>query len=176
MCYYITAVLPAVNDIATLQAIFHQYKRVCTPLENPSISKILRPGERYYLTTAGPCDCDTTLGRVYSASTTKSYTTHNAKLRKRGWSDTKIQRWMEQKNRPPPALPTAWELSCNADWYELIRAVLQSQTIDYLALLLHHYDTSLTQRIRLHRREEVAISLEALGMMQTDVLYDFYLE
>lgn len=67
MCDFITAVLPAKAKVDEVSRIFEAHQRVLKPLENASIRRQLQPGEVYFKTTPGHCDCETVLGSVDSS-------------------------------------------------------------------------------------------------------------
>lgn len=68
MCHYITASLPGSADHAALDALARGYGRQFKPLSNPDIEAQLQPGERYFITTLGHCDCGTPLGALAQGS------------------------------------------------------------------------------------------------------------
>ena len=181
MCHYITAVLPGSADLTSLAAVADRYGRNLTPLKNPGIEEQLKGGERYFLTTRGHCDCGTALGALGRQEKqfnrrNNSVETEEDKLRRKGWSESKISRWKEQKsqhlaNPPKSADPT--------DWEHLLTEMLKSGKTPFVGILLHFYNGSIEGRIELQGREVIKIknlSPEALGRLEEDVLYEFRTE
>lgn len=78
------------------------------PLDNPGVIKQLRHGERYFLTTRGMCDCGTEIGvSVRTAGTLPprdaDISREVKKLKKKGWTDAKVDRWIEQTKAEIPS-------------------------------------------------------------------------
>ena len=62
MCYFITLVVRG-SHRAAIAPVVMRHGRRATPIHNPSVESILKPGEAQFLTTVGHCDCGTALGR-----------------------------------------------------------------------------------------------------------------
>ena len=178
MCHFITAVLPRSANRDVLVPILDKHGRKLDPQPNPSIEAQLRPGERYFVTTCGPCDCGTALGSLGNEEKAIEKRKHTAeteekRLKKQGWSETKIARWRMQKQehfaRPRHSVePT--------EWLDLLKEVLGSGHTSSFGVLLHWYRGALNSRIELKGRREVKLSeltTDLLGRMQEDVLYEF---
>ena len=177
MCYYITAVLPSGTNQNYAQAIAERHGRNLKPLENPGVQKQLRSGELYCLTTAGHCDCDTSLGSLArKKSTLQSLTELKAKkLTALGWSRAKIERAISQSTQ------SRAKQSAEADteaWIPFMQD-LRSARVPYLGLLLHFYDGALSQNIHFKNRILVSSASQArevLPRMAEDTLYEFRTE
>lgn len=178
MCHYITAVLPASANAEALAPIMEKYGRQLRPQPNSSIEEQLRAGERYFFTTRGPCDCGTALGALVGAEKSieqrkEAVEKEEQKLRRKGWSQAKLERWRTQKqgHRARPRRsdePT--------EWVALVNDILNSRHTSSFGLLLHWYNGPLEGRIQLSARNVVKlvqVSPELLGRMQEDVLYEF---
>ncbi|NEX94533.1 hypothetical protein [Caulobacter sp. 17J65-9] len=61
MCHFITLIAPTA-DADAIRAVMARHGRKAHPVDNPSVRKVLRGGERQYLTTGAQCDCGTVLG------------------------------------------------------------------------------------------------------------------
>jgi hypothetical protein len=87
---------------------------------NASLQSILQPGEVQLITTRA-CDCGTALDQRCEADV-EVHTSPTEKLRKRGWSQSKIDRWLENKakgelnaaKRSISRLPDSLAYWCNA--------------------------------------------------------------
>lgn len=177
MCHYITAVLPADADEQAVAAIMERHSRLLAPQENPGVKEQLRPGERYFLTTAGYCDCGTGLGAMWREETRMAKRQSSAereeeRLRKQGWSETKIARWKADKLK----FVTKQSSAAVGDWETLLREVLSSGAARQISLLLHWYSGPVSSNIKLLGRERVDIaglSTDVLARMQEDKLYEF---
>jgi hypothetical protein len=178
MCHYITAALPASTDIAALTAIADRHGRGLRALSNPSIQQQLKAGENYFLTTTGHCDCGTPLG-AHAATAADDTHAQIRKLRLKGWSETKIARWNEQRGEHQAQKTAADRIAAEAgiaEWQAFLAAALARNDTPYICLLLHMYDGALDRDMELSARQTVKLR-EAdtvfLGAMSEDVLYEF---
>lgn len=181
MCHFVTAVLPESANREALTTIVDSYGRKLEPLANASIEAQLRPGERYFLTTHGACDCGTALGALIGEEAAiqkrkDAANSEEAKLKKKGWSQSKIARWRAQKAEHF-AKPTHTQES--TEWTQLLKDVLSSGYTESIGLLLHWYNGSLSGQVEIKGRKVISapqITPEMLGRIQEDVLYEFKAE
>jgi len=178
MCHYVTAVLPASAPHEDLDAIARAHGRRFEPLANPGVEASIGPHERYFLTTAGHCDCGTPLGALASASRrSPDWAAQEQRLLRKGWSRAKVARSLAQKQEDDlasKALSRETNLKAASSWLDLIGAVLDSGKTPHLGLLLHWYDGALSGSIGRIGREAVRspeLTGELLGHMKEDVLY-----
>jgi hypothetical protein len=178
MCHFISAVLPASADIAALTAVAEKHGRSLRPHDNPSVRKQLKVGEGLFLTTPGHCDCGTPLG---AHATTAADDTHVQirKLRLKGWSETKISRWREQRVEHQTQKSAAARIASKtgiAQWQAFLSEALARNDTPYLCLLIHMYDGALERDIELSERRAMNLreaDIAFLDAMSEDVLYEF---
>lgn len=183
MCYYITAVLPRGTNLPEAQAVARKHARNLTPLANPEIQSQLNPGEQYCLTTAGHCDCDTSLGLMgrkrlphQSQAETKA-----KKLAALGWSKAKIERSLSQSAQSRGRSAARAQQGAMADaatWIAFITAI-HAAGIPYVGLFIHFYDGALSESIQIKARVPVRSSHQArelLPRLAEDTLYEFRAE
>jgi hypothetical protein len=181
MCHYITATLPRDADLKRLRPIIRQHKLAFTPMDNPYVQAQLPAGTYYLLATRGYCDCGTVLGcgvRPAPAGPRES----EAKLRNKGWSEAKLERWRAEKaasaeRREREAEEAARQrLSEAEEWLRFIRDMLR-EGAGSVGLLLHWYSgRPETERIRIAAQVRVAadeLTPELLLRVDEDVLYVF---
>lgn len=93
MCHFITLIVPT-DNAALVRSVVDRHGRTAEPIDNPSIRKLLNDGECQYLTTRGHCDCGTVLAprgdTIHSLD--EKLAKEVARLRRKGWSETKIAR------------------------------------------------------------------------------------
>lgn len=178
MCHFISAVLPASADVAALTAVAEKHGRRLRPQGNPSVRKELQAGESFYLTTAGHCDCGTPLGAL-AASAADDTHEQIRKLRAKGWSESKIARWREQRDehqaQKAATVRTASETGI-AQWQGFLAEALTRSDTPYLCLLIHMYSGALDGDIELSGRQTVKlreVDAAFLGAMSEDLLYQF---
>src|SRR5262245_20142392 len=101
MCHYITATLPHDVELKSIAPIFESYKLGFELISNPHVAAQVDPQDWYILTSRKHCDCGTALGSLNQQQARKvsSYDRELKKFRKQGWSEAKIQRWLEQKEQ-----------------------------------------------------------------------------
>lgn len=180
MCHFITATLAPASLLETARSIAQQHGRAWESLENPHVTPQLRSGEAYFLTTRKHCDCGTSLGSRRSAGEPEpSHERRIEKLRGRGWSEARIQRWLREKREAERRRATALREPSedSASWATFLRTVLDEPRVESVGLLLHWYATSpASERIRLARHETVdvtAIEPAFLERIEEDILYRF---
>lgn len=174
MCRFITAAVSAQADLAALQAIAQRYGRRLLPTSNPNIERQLGPGLRYCLTTPAHCDCDTPLGwRLRERA--KDPTEAVQRMRRKGWSDAKIERALAQQRSAREAHAPSPD-SC-APWLAFIRDLLGQPRSTRFALLMRWYNGRSDEDLVLADRQNVplaSLDLQLLDRMREGVLYEFH--
>jgi hypothetical protein len=180
MCHFITAIVPGSADRESLERIFHAHRLAFSVIGNPHVASQLAAGDLQVCTTQGHCDCDTVLGSHRRIGNRKPGTRELAKLRTKGWSEAKIQRWLEQREGVAQRDERSTELRARASlpeaerWVAFINDALTKTP--YFGLLLHMYSGGLdTERIDLKRRRTPRgkLSADFLLSIEEDVLYEF---
>jgi hypothetical protein len=93
-----------------------------------------------------------------------------SKLRRKGWSETKLKRWKEQKAERLTKSKSALDAT---NWQSLLNDMLNSYQTPFVGLLLHCYNGPIEEHIDLQGREVASVTAENLAQMQEDVLYEF---
>jgi hypothetical protein len=127
MCHFITLIAPT-GDLAAVSAVMARHGRDARPIDNPSVRQVLREGERQYLTTSGHCDCGSVLSfRPDSPETLeKKHAADEGRLRRKGWSDAKIARAMDDR-RKAAAKPKGGSRTDSIDVWEAVLTDLRSE-------------------------------------------------
>jgi hypothetical protein len=186
MCYYIYALFPKPVTIQSVNTIARQNGLAFEEVMNVYVQAPESPREIFFLKSCKPCDCGTSLG-----SLNKTFVTDDPdlvrkvqKLRLKGWSETKINRWLDtkeiyfEKNRK---LADAYheyavEHSGEIDTYiRFLGACLT--TTPYIGLVLHWHSrgnslTHIADRARLMMSIK-ELTPEVLLAMQTNTIYQF---
>lgn len=186
MCHFITAALPKEADVTIAQQIFEQHKLGFKEIENQSVSQYLDKGDLYILTTRGMCDCGTLLASGHTENEAFNRLRYEEesvkKFKSKGWSDTKIRRWLNeaeltrQKQEQKEELAHETALTAVDDWLNFIRDILSSGATNRVGLLVHLYDGGLGSRIKIIGKGRIPVSkltAEFLVNMREDVIYDF---
>lgn len=185
MCHYITATLPHDVNLDAVAPVFESHRLGFALISNPHVSSQIEPGGWYILTTKGHCDCGTALGSLNrpAAGEAVSHERELRKLRKRGWSEARVRRWIEQKElaeakrlREADArgLGAAPEVE---RWMSCLADLLRSGHTRRVGLLLHMYRGGVaSERIDIPGREEIGLAEltpDRLRRMREDVAYVF---
>lgn len=185
MCDFITATLPHRADIDEVCAIAKSFDFPFTPIVNPHVIRQLHNGKYYFLTTRGHCDCGTVLGSSKYASETEpppEYSRKIKKLRKKAWSDEKVDRWLAQKrlsrkrriSHDKEIRQEEYQLEAQR-WLGFLESVLRSGHTTFVGLLLHCYSGQVeTDRVRITRHEERrlgTVTADWLPLIEEDILY-----
>ena len=101
MCHYITATIPNKDDVTSVASIFKSHGFGFELISNPHVAQQIGAQDRYILTSGKYCDCGTALGSLSDRMPAKDLDLEPQvrKLRKQGWSEAKIKRWLEQKEQ-----------------------------------------------------------------------------
>jgi hypothetical protein len=181
VCYFVTAVLPGHAQLSRLEAIAPRHHRQFRLLSNASVEAQLRFGERYYLTTLAGCDCGTPLGALDRdrSQVRVNHDARTATLRARGWSETRVARWIEQKAADAERKTRVQRLASTPStdqWLAFLTEVLHSGATPYVGILLHWHSGPLSQRLLLHGRETLRLpelTSDGLAHLKEDTLYEF---
>ncbi|MAG59048.1 MAG: hypothetical protein CMJ83_22395 [Planctomycetes bacterium] len=182
MCLFITATLSSDANLDALRPLITQHQLEFAPLDNPHVREQLEPGEGYFHASGCHCDCESTLGSHPSSREPVDREVRRH-LRRKGWSEAKIQRWLDQQKaiaarnervarqqggRPTPSL---------RQWEEALRALIDSGHTSHVGLLLHDFQGSLSAEvITVLARESIPVeelSAQYLLGLRKDVLYRF---
>src|SRR5262245_53542390 len=168
MCYFITLVVQGADE-ASIASVVTRHGRRATPISNPSVASMLQPGEVQFLTTVGHCDCATVLIGRSTAQDTDRLAKQVEKLAKKGWSHSKIERWLQDRETADFRAHTrrdAQRTDSVALWTSLIRDLFAMRSVRLVGLLLHNYsgdvdtETFETTRVTVRFDDFVARLLE----------------
>ena len=180
MCYYVVAALPDQADVESISEIFDKHGRKLASAElaidGPSI-----PDDRgLFYTCQGPCDCDTPIGsRVNGRAQRGPSDRELSKLRKKGWSQTKIDRWIESKKdslikKERKRLSDENSTASGIDhWINLLQEAVSVKGSSRLGLILLW-----SPKLHNHLVKKVTVPLSELSSdmlkeVEENVLYDF---
>jgi hypothetical protein len=171
MCHFIKLVLPAKADVSALRDIVKRHGRALEPVSAPRVDRELPTGDQAFLTTAGRCDCGTRLPNRRSKRREHDED-REARLRREGWSEAKIQRWREQRGEDAArkaeakAKPKEQEVE---DWRALVSDLLDAK-VDHVGLLVHWVTDDVQRGPVLPR---ASLNTETMSNLEENVLYTF---
>ena len=180
MCHFIHIILSATAKTEPLQGMFAQFHRRLEEIKPQHLGPIkpaLKSDERAFLTTHGMCDCGTQLGCSARRTVRPPWSeTKIEKLHKDGWSESKIARWKEQKEKSyeKNAHPSLDEkrLSEIERWKDLLTLATESRLASYIGVIVHWASDPVdAERVKAHRGE---LSKDFLMHMRENTIYEFY--
>jgi len=154
MCHFVTLIAPTA-DADAVRAVMERHGRAATPIDNPSIRKVLADSERQYLTTRGHCDCGTVLAPRHD--TPKAFEEKLAKeaarMKRKGWSDAKIARAIEDR-RKADAKPSGGGSDSIELWNAALHDLREELKLPYAGLFLRFYSGAIaTEAFNASRRD-----------------------
>jgi len=111
-------------------------------IDNKSLAFAGGVKQRVILTAKGDCDCKTALGSVHHQSKKPNIESEIKKLRKKGWSQSKIDRWKTQKEQSQSRGVSEKEEKINRElqtWENFLNDVFKLKGINNFSILLHCY-------------------------------------
>lgn len=171
MCHFIT-LIACTDDDEAVRETMKRHGRDATPVDNPSVRKVLASGERQYLTTPGHCDCGTILAPAqdYAGKFEEDLAHDITRMKRKRWSETKIQRAIEDRRkafaRPSGGGPDSLEL-----WNSALLDVGKKLKLDRLGLIIRFYSGGIATEVFIASRREVPRNvalLDALGSLEHD--------
>ncbi|WP_299085406.1 hypothetical protein [uncultured Ruegeria sp.] len=143
MCFFISIVVKG-GDTKAIDVALRRHGRRARPLENASLRKALQSDEHHFLTTVGHCDCGTVLSPgLNSIEKQNSQRSKNvARLRKKGWSATKIDRWIADRTKAEDRAEQQHQLNAPDTfelWTNVIHEVIAIDGVHQAGILLHFY-------------------------------------
>lgn len=158
MCYFITLVVSG-SDQATINSIAARHGRRARVIRNPSVARVLAANEDQFLSTVGHCDCGTVLASR-SVQDVHSREQDAAKLARKGWSQTKIERWLDDREKAHGRVETRREANASdsiALWCDLVRDLISAPGVAAAGLLLHFYSGDVEDEVFAPKRETVGL-------------------
>jgi len=143
MCTFVLGTLPPNAPLEKLEQGFFRFGKV----NAGRAASVLQPGEMFGRITTRYCDCGTALGiaaNTNRAKRTRESIEHKLDgLRRKGWSRTRIQRWLAQveadRDRHAKA-KTEGAADEARVWRDWLQHALEEVRAEYVGLLVDDYD------------------------------------
>ncbi|MCA9407946.1 MAG: hypothetical protein H6755_06380 [Candidatus Omnitrophica bacterium] len=150
MCHIITAVLPKKVEKNSVQSILNEYEMSFDPINNSFVKNQMSDDMQYLLATQGMCNCGTAIGsNKYSDNFDDEIKKEIKKLKKKGWSDSKMERWKADKIKSHDkvgvdnARYSGFKKLIGGNelthWISFFNAMINEGKTDYVGILLHWY-------------------------------------
>lgn len=138
-----------------------QHGRNAEPIDNPSVSKVLYGGECQYLTTRGHCDCGTVLSSddETAENLEKKLTKEIASMKRKGWSEMKISRAIENRSKADARRSNSGPDSIEL-WSDVLCDLQEKLKLPYAGLFVRLYSGVVTSETFNASRRQVSKNAE----------------
>ena len=138
MCTYIAVMIGPDADAARLRFLASEHGLGWEEMHNRSLLA-QAPGSKWFLTSGAGCNCGTRLVSADPSSAVEDRSAKVLSLRRRGWSEPKIARWLEEKTSMELRRQHARErVPGEADvWLSFLRAAVVSSLARRVGILIH---------------------------------------
>jgi len=187
MCHFITGLIDKQTSLDDLNEVGGDYAITFDKCDNDFVKSQLKINEDYLVKRTKFCDCGTQLGlaaRTNTPDATRIEKQEVDKLKKKGWSETKINRWLTDREKTIEKDKVRYDRIVNGvhldieNWIEYLKKIFTSTKVQHFGLLLHWYNGGLeSERIKLKDRIKIKVSEltpDALLKMNEDVVYDVW--
>jgi len=149
-----------------------RHGRAAAPIDNPSVRRALREGERQYLTTRGHCDCGTALAPCHDSPEAfeRTLAKDAARMRRKSWSEAKIARAIEDR-RKSDGKPSGGGSDSLELWNAVLRELGGDLKLPYAGLFVRFYSGAVaTETFNASRRQVPKTTpwQDALGSIEHD--------
>jgi len=176
VCHFISGLIEkdfAINELNTIGKLYGINFSVC---ENSFVQSQLKPSEIYLIKTNKHCDCGTELGFLNRLKKKEDSGENKlSQLRKKGWSEAKIERWLNDKSNKQPFDPLGKKYPDLENWNSFIQTLFAQTKIKKFGLLLHWYRGDVfSERIKIKERIELIVDqldISELLKIQEDGFY-----
>lgn len=186
MCHFITGLIPRQTTLEEINAIGRNHVILFDVCNNSFVQSQLSADEIYLTKRTKYCDCGTQLGvktRTDDPSNRRIDKREMDKLKSKGWSETKIARWLADREKSIEKDKVRYDQIVNGvqtdieNWLEYIHKLFAETTTNRFGLLLHWYASGPeTERIKLKDRVIIKLSEltpDVLLGVEEDRVYEF---
>lgn len=183
MCHYITGIINDGTNLELVNNIGGKYGITFSEASNEHITKQLNSDQKYIWKNSKYCDCGTALGAInFIEEGINSNEKDLKRLKKKGWSDTKINHWLENKKRSEQKDERVAEHKQGnyeqdaENWISFLIELSEHSGIGYFGILFHWYSVGVeTERVELlvHERLNLnELSPNYIYRMKEDTVYE----
>jgi len=184
MCHFISGIINNDFDLNDLNNIGTNFGITFKECDNLYVKSQIDKKEIYLIKNTNCCDCGTELGmllRIKHFDENRPNKKEIDKLKKKGWSDFKIQRYIDEKNKTEKRNENIYENykkqnhSDAENWNNFINELFLNTKIKLFGLMLHWYKGGLTNE-RINISEKIKLNIaelktETLLEIKEDTVY-----
>ena len=173
MCLFITVIIPAKTDLMAMRSVLDSFDMSFSPWHEVEVNPSIPEGFVQLRATKSFCDCGTVLRQLYPAPHERSLGKQLAKHRAQGWSEAKLQRWLDQKSKGDDRRSREDKADLER-WDGFLQSIVSAERIPRLGLLIHFYGNRRAERKALtwQRFRIGNVDREFLKSLQEDVVYE----
>jgi hypothetical protein len=170
MCIFITLIAKA-SDKEIVSEILVNAGRRAELIDNPYLRAATAPDEIQLLTTNGHCDCETVLGCGSMDTSAKNYEDEARKLRRKKWSQGKIERYIEDRRKAEEKKASSRATDSLDLWEGVIREAYK-RNVSRIGLFYTMYSGTIATENFEPIVTEAKLSQDALrSMVEGNILY-----
>ncbi len=176
MCTFLSVTLPVSANVEACRALFQSKGLVLAPVEAGQQPSGVENSENYYFTCAGVCDCSTDIASDHLRSGHLRDSDSDEEiirdLRKKKWSDAKIERRLEALRRTKAKIERAEQAKSDhwpgdaQNWVELFEVAIQQKMTRYIGLTANFYAGSIYEPDFALVRTDVALRAVTTTMLR----------
>ena len=184
MCHYITGSISGKVTVEELNTVGQEFGLQFETCPNEFVKNQLKSEESYIWKRCKYCDCGTLLGSLSEKNTQQAKKADESeikKLRRKGWSEAKIQRLMNERNKKEERYTEDLEQRKTSaqngiqEWIDFCKKLFEITPIKTFGILLHWYGGGISnERINLKGRisiDKSELTAKNLLEIEEDTLY-----
>ncbi len=173
MCHFIMSIFPQSAKIQAIELVYKQQQLDFRLAEQPDvrIRQYLNSGEACYWTGSGVCDCGTALLEKSDDEAPDKLQRQLDNLRKKGWREQKIQRWLSSKSEKSDSQAAIEKSNYDSEivkWQSILGAVLSNRLSPYVCLLVFWDDKDTLIKGRIDQKH-----LSGIAPFKDNIIYKF---
>ena len=186
MCHFITGFIIRQTTLEEVNTIGRNHAIMFDVCNNSFVQSQLNADEIYLAKRTKYCDCGTQIGmktRTDDPANRRIDKRELDKLKSKGWSETKIARWLSDREKSVEKDKVRYDQIVNGvhtdieNWLGYIQQLFAETTIKRFGLLLHWYASGPeTERIKVKGRVIIRLTEltpDVLLGLEEDTLYEF---
>ena len=137
MCRFINIIVPANIDTETIASLLSKHALGCRFVENNFLIRQIEKHGILINTTVNHCDCGSVIASDVHNAKGDELAKDLERLRKKGWSETKIHNWVANKTK---ANEKEKEREAERDhWMRFLHEAIMENNTRWVGLFIHDY-------------------------------------
>lgn len=175
MCQFINIVLPTDVKLDKVKPLLSKHGLGCQPFQNDFILRQIAKGGQLVNTTSNQCDCGSVIASASNPSSRDNQPNDIEKLKRKGWSETKIKNWIDSKTKTNTQAKE--QDKEREQWTNFLEEIILENKIGKVGLYIHWYDSKMEdEEVIFNSKERVSLAElkgDKLEKLKYDILYEF---